>query len=75
MHFHITPTQIEQGLNIASHFTGNGAITNGINTISDGIETYEDIHNHQYGDAVINGAETIYHGATSIIDGIDGNWL
>ena len=75
MHFHITATQVEHGLDIASHLTGNGAISNGLETVSDGIKTYEDIHNHNYGHAVIDTAETIYHGATTIIDSIGGDWF
>ena len=39
------------------------------------MKTYEDIHNHNYGGAVISGAETIINGTETVIDGIDGNWL
>ena len=56
------------------HMVG-GALGHGIETGVDGYKTYEDIHNHNYGGAVISGAETIINGTETVIDGIDGNWL
>lgn len=65
---------LEQDLEIAGHLIG-GAIGNGIECGVDGYKTYQDIESHQYLGAVVNGAETIYHGAVAIVDGYDGDWF
>ena len=49
--------------------------SNGAEALSHGISTVEDIHHHQYGGAIVNGAETVYHGAEAIIDGMGGDWV
>jgi hypothetical protein len=65
---------LEQDLSLAGHLLG-GAIGNGIECGVDGYNTYEDIRSHQYVDAAVSGAETLYHGAMAVIDGYDGHWL
>jgi hypothetical protein len=74
-HVHVTIPDIEHGLDAVGHIAGGGAISNGAEALSSGISTVEDIKQHQYGDAVVNGVETVYHGAEAVIDGIAGNWL
>jgi len=64
----------ERDLSIAGHILG-GAVGNGIECGVDGYKTYQDIEAHNYGEAVVNGAETLYHGAMTIVDGYDGDWL
>jgi len=75
MHFHITAPEVEHGLDIVGRIAGGGAISNGAEALSNGISTVEDIHNHQYGGAIVHGVETVYHGAEAIIDGMGGDWL
>ena len=74
-HIHITAPEVEHGLDIVARIAGGGAISNGAEALSDGISTVEDLHNHQYGGAIVHGAETVYHGAEAIIDGMGGNWV
>ncbi len=52
-----------------------GAVGNGMEAIGDGIETGEDISNHQYGSAVFHGAETLLHGTEAVVDGMTGEWI
>jgi len=61
-------------ISIIGHMVG-WALGHGIETGVDGYKTYEDIHNHNYQEAVISGAETIINGTETIIDGINGNRL
>ena len=78
MHFHLphlTAPEVEHGLDIVGRIAGGGAISNGAEALSNGISTVEDIQHHQYGGAVVHGAETVYHGAEAVIDGFAGNWL
>lgn len=52
-----------------------GAVGNGMEAVGDGIETGEDISNHQYGAAVFHGAETLLHGTEAVVDGMAGDWI
>jgi len=64
MHFHIhhiTAPEVEHGLDIVGRIAGGGAISNGAEALSDGISTVEDIRHHDFGGAIVNGAETVLH--------------
>lgn len=50
-----------------------GALGEGLETGADGYQTYEDIHHHQYGAALDDGAETVLHGVLTGIDIADGD--
>ena len=65
---------MEHTLNTVGGMIG-GAIGNGIQTGCDGYETYEDIHNHNYSGAILEGTETVYHGVNTVVDAVDGDWL
>lgn len=61
-------------LSTVGGFVG-GAVGNGMEAVGDGIETGEDISNHQYGAAVFHGAETLLHGTEAVVDGMAGDWI
>jgi len=61
-------------LTTAGGFVG-GAVGNGMEAVGDGIETGEDISNHQYGKALLNGGETLLHGTEAVVDGMAGDWI
>jgi hypothetical protein len=71
---HITASGVANFLDIGGSFVG-GAVGNGMEAAGNGIETYENIENHQYGQAVFHGAETIYHGAEAVVEGMAGDWI
>jgi len=71
---HITASGIANFLDIGGSFVG-GAVGNGMEAAGNGIETYENIENHQYGQAGVQGAETIYHGSEAVVESKTGDWI
>jgi hypothetical protein len=74
MHIHLSAHTIETGISTVGQLLG-GAIGNAMETGVDGYETYTNIEQHNYVGAIQTGAETIEHGAETIIDGMSGDWL
>jgi len=52
-----------------------GAVGHGLEAVSDGYNTFEDVEHHQYLGAVENGAKTLWNGAEAVVDGIAGDWF
>lgn len=74
MHFHISASGIEHAVSTIGSKIG-GCVGNVMEAGSDGFKTYEDIRGHQWGSAVEDGVETLYHGAEAVVDGLAGDFF
>jgi len=74
-HIRITEHEVQEGLRVISHIAGNSVFGNAASAISHGIETYNDIENHNVFGAITYGAETVINGSEAVLDGMSGEWL
>ena len=65
---------VASGLSMAGGAIG-GAVGNGMEAVGDGISAYNDYNSGNTAGALVEGAESIYHGAEAFVEGSAGVWI
>jgi len=65
---------IANGLDMAGGVIG-GAVGNGMEAVGNGISAYNDYQSGNTAGALVEGAESIYHGAEAFVEGSAGVWI